>query len=75
MLSETTQAVKDKYHMISPISGTLSVTQTHEQNRTRDTEVKNKLTMNRGEEGGDERVKKGKDQVKRHVQGTHGQGQ
>ena len=75
MLSETTQAVKDKYHMISPISGTLSVTQTNEQKRTRDTEVKNKLTMNRGEEGGDERVKKGKDQVKRHVQGTHGQGQ
>ena len=36
MLSDIIQAVKDKYHMISPISGTSSTKQTNEQNRTRD---------------------------------------
>ena len=47
MLSEISQAVKDKYHMISPISGP---NQQNEQNRT-DTEIKNKLTVARGEGG------------------------
>ncbi|KAF6100035.1 hypothetical protein HJG60_011737 [Phyllostomus discolor] len=32
------QVVKDKYHMILPISGTLSTKQTSKQNRTRDME-------------------------------------
>ena len=49
MLSEVSQAVKDKYHMISPISGTSSTKQTSKLNITRDTEIKNKLTATRGE--------------------------
>ena len=53
MLSEITQTVKDKYHMISPISGTQSTRQTREQNRTRDIEIKDKLTVTRGEGEGD----------------------
>ena len=52
MLSEISQMVKDKYHKISPISGTQSTKQTSKQNRTRDTEIKNKLTVAR-EEGGE----------------------
>ena len=59
MLNEISQAVKDKYHMISPRSGTYSIKQTSMQNITRDTETKNKLTVTRGEEGGS-RGKKGK---------------
>ena len=51
MLSEISQALKDKYHTISPISGTWSKKQTSEQNTTRDTEIKNKLTVTKGEEG------------------------
>ena len=41
MLSEISQAVKVKYHMISPISGIKSIKQTSEQNRIRDMEIKN----------------------------------
>ena len=49
MLSEISQTVKDKYHMISRISGTESTKQTNKQNTTRDIEIKNKLTVTRGE--------------------------
>ena len=52
MLSEISQVVKGKYHMISPTSGTYSTKQTSKQNRTRDIEIKNKLTVTR-EEGGE----------------------
>ena len=57
MLSEISQTLKDKYHMISPISGTLSTKQISEQNRTRDMETKNKfiplpIALLRGEAGG-----------------------
>ena len=51
MLSEISQVVKDKYHMISPISGTYSTKHTSEQNITRDMEIKNKLTVTREEVG------------------------
>ena len=51
MLSEIRQMVRDKYHMISLISGTYSTKQRSEQNRTRDVEIKNKLTVTRGEGG------------------------
>ena len=50
MLREISQVVKDKYHMISPVSGTQSTKQTSEQNRTRDMEIKNELTVT-GERG------------------------
>ena len=49
ILSEISQAVKDKYHIISPIGGTQSTKQTNEQNRTKDMEIKNKLTVTRAE--------------------------
>ena len=50
LLSEICQAVKGKYHMISSLSGTWSTKQTSKQNITRDTEIKKKLTVTRGEE-------------------------
>ena len=52
MLSEISQVMKDKYYMISPLSGIQSTKQTSKQNRTRDIEIKNKLTVTRGEQGG-----------------------
>ena len=51
---------KDQNHMISPISGTLSTKQASKQNITRDSEIKNKLTVTRGEVGGHNRGKRGK---------------
>ena len=51
MLSEISQAVKDKYHMISSINGTQSTKQTSKNNRTRDFEMKKKLTVTREERG------------------------
>ena len=53
MLSKISQVVKDKYYMISPISGTYSTKQTSKQNITRDIEIKNKLAVARGEVGGE----------------------
>ena len=52
MLSQISQAVKDKYCKISPIRETLSTKQRSKQNITRDLEIKNKLTMTRVERGG-----------------------
>ena len=59
LLSEVSQAVRDKYHMISPIINK-STKQTSKQNRTRDMGIKNKLTVTRREAGGDNRGKRGK---------------
>ena len=53
MLSEISQAVREKYHMISPLTGTESIEEKSKQNVTRDIEVKNNLTIARGEWGGD----------------------
>ena len=52
MLSEVSQAVKDKYHMISPISGTYFTKQTNKQNITRVIEINNKLTVTSGDRRG-----------------------
>ena len=41
MLSEITLVVKDKFYMISPISGSYSTKQRSKQNRTRGIEIKN----------------------------------
>ena len=41
MLSEISQVVKGKYHMISPVSGTYTTKQASKQNINRDTEIKN----------------------------------
>ena len=51
MLSEISQAVRDKYHMIPPLTGTYSTKEKSKQNITRDIEVKNNLTIARGEWG------------------------
>ena len=45
MLSEISQAVRDKYHMISALTGTQSIEEKRKQNITRDIEVKNNLTI------------------------------
>ena len=47
MLSEISHTVRDKYHMISPLTGTLSTKEKSKQNITRDTEVKSNLTIAR----------------------------
>ena len=46
MLSEIVQGMRDKYHMISPLS------ETSKQNITKDIETGNKLTVTRGGRGG-----------------------
>ena len=48
-VNEVSQVVKDKYHMISPISGTWSTNQTNKKNITRDIEIKKKLTATKWE--------------------------
>ena len=53
MLSEISQTVRDKYHMISPLTGTLSREEKRKQNIIGDIEVKNNLTIVREEWGGD----------------------
>ena len=53
MLSEISQVVKDKYDMISPKSGTYSTKQTSNQNITRHSDIKIKLTVTTGEGAGD----------------------
>ena len=53
MLSEIGQAVRDKYHMMSPLIGTSSTREKSKQNITRHIEIKNIVTLARGEWGGD----------------------
>ena len=53
LLSEISQTVRDKYHMISPLTGTYSTKEKSKQNTTRDIEVGNSLAVARGEWGGD----------------------
>ena len=60
MLSEISQAVRDKYHMISLVSGNKSIKQTNKQSITRDIEIKNKLTVTSRERGGNNGGKKRK---------------
>ena len=47
MLSEISQAVRDKCHLVSPFCATSSTKPTSKQNTTRDIEIKNKLTERR----------------------------
>ena len=46
---KVSQAVRDKYHMISPLTETHSTEEKSKQNTTRDIEVKNNLIIARGE--------------------------
>ena len=76
MLSEISQAVKDKYHMISPINGTSSIKQTSKHNRTRDIEIKNKLTVMRMEVRGDnggKRERPSRNMSKGHIDKAKGE--
>ena len=43
------QAVRDKYHMISPLTGVQSTKEKSKQNITRDIEIKNNVTIAKGE--------------------------
>ena len=58
MLSEISQVMRDKYHMISPLTGTSSTKEKYIQNITRYIEIKNNLTIATGEGGGDSGVKR-----------------
>ena len=60
VLSDISQVVEDKYHMVSSIGGTESTQRTSEQNITRDMEIRNKLTVTEKWEEQDNRIKKGK---------------
>ena len=51
MLSEISQVVRDKYHMISRLTGTKSTKEKSKQNIPRDIEIKNNLTIARGDGG------------------------
>ena len=51
-LSQIIQMVKDKYHMISPVSGLSPIKQIGKQNITRNIEIKNKLIVTRVDGGG-----------------------
>ena len=51
MLSEISQVVRDKYHMISPLTTTSSTKEKSKQNITKDIEIKNNVTIARGEWG------------------------
>ena len=53
MLSEISQVVRDKYHMISPLTGTQSTKEKSKQNITRNIEIKSNLTITIGEWGVD----------------------
>ena len=53
MLSEISQAVRGKYHMVSPLTGTYSTEEKSKQNITRDIEIKNIVTIATGVWGGD----------------------
>ena len=53
MLSEISQAVRDKYHIISPLTGIYTTKPKSKQNITRDIEIKNIVTIARGGWGGD----------------------
>ena len=74
MLSEISQAVRDKYHMISPLTGTQSTEEKSKQNITRDIEVKNKLTIARGEGGRDNGENGFRNYYKGHMDKTKGDG-
>ena len=71
MLSEISQVVRDKYHMISPLPGIQSTEEKSKQNITRDIEVKNNLTLARGVWGGDG----GERGLQELLWRTHGQNQ
>ena len=53
MVSEVSQAVREKYHMISPLTRTYSTKEKSKQNIIRDIEIKNNMTVTRGDVGED----------------------
>ena len=73
MLSEISQALRDKYHMISPLTGTQSTKEKKQTNITRDIEIKNNLTIARGE-GGKVGRRVFRSHYKGHMDKTKGEG-
>ena len=71
MLCEISQVVRDKYHIISPLTGAYSTEEKNKQNITRDIEAKNNLTIARGQRGRDIGEKGFQELLER----THGQNQ
>ena len=74
MLSEVSPAVKDEYHIVSPLTRTQSQKEKRKQNITRDTESKNNLTVTRGEVGGDNGGKGFPELLQRTHGQNHGEG-
>ena len=74
MLSEISQVVCNKYHMISPLTGTKSTEEKSKQNITRDIEVKNNLTIARGEGEGTVRRRVFRNYYKEHMDKTKREG-
>ena len=74
MLSEISQVVRDKYHMISPLTGTQSTKEKSKQNRTRDIEMKNNLTIARGRGEGTVGRRVFRNYYKGHMDKTKGEG-
>ena len=74
MLSEGSQAVRDKYRMISPSTRTQSTKEKNKQNITRDIEVKNNLTISRGEGEGVVGRRVFRNHYKGHMDKTKGEG-
>ena len=68
------QEVRDKYHRISPLTGTQSTKEKSKQNITRDTESKNNLTITRGEVGEDNGGRVFRNYHKRHMDKTKEEG-
>ena len=74
MLNKIGQTLKDKYHMVSPVSGIWWAKQTNEPNRTTGMETWSRLKVTRVKREGDCGGKKGKGPEKEHVWMTHGHG-
>ena len=71
MLSEISQAGRDKFHIISPLIGTYSTKLKSKQNIARDIEIKNNLTVTRRRL---ERIMRGRI-FRNNYKGSHGQKQ
>ena len=56
-LSEINQTVREKYRMISPLTRTYSTKEKSKQNIIRDIEIKNNMTVTRGDVGEDKEGK------------------
>ena len=68
------QVVRDKYHMMSPVTGTQSTKEKSKQNITREIEIKDNLTIARGEGEGTVGGRIFRNYYKGHMDKTKGKG-